>query len=106
MESAVTAALLDLDQVADPRLAIIAAYQRMEQSLAAAGLARAPAEAPREYLVRVSNALQVDPTSLGTLTALFEAAKFSLRRFDASVRQRAITALRLCCKKSWRNRCR
>jgi uncharacterized protein DUF4129 len=94
VESAVTAALVDLDGVTDPRLAIIAAYERMEQTLAAAGLPRAAAEAPREYLGRVGGALQVDPRPLGTLTSLFEAAKFSVRRFDADARQRAVNALR------------
>lgn len=93
-ESAVTAALIDLDTIADPRLAIIAAYQGMEQRLAEAGLPRAAPEAPREYLGRVASALQVDPTPLGTLTTLFEAAKFSLRQLDDAARQRAITALR------------
>jgi hypothetical protein len=93
MESAVAAALVDLDTVTDPRLAIIAAYRRMEQSLAAAGIPRAAAEAPREYLGRVAGAMEIDPKPLGTLTALFEAAKFSVREFDASGRQRAVTAL-------------
>jgi hypothetical protein len=94
IESAVTAALVDLDTVADPRLAIIAAYRRMEQSLAAAGLPRAAAEAPREYLERVGGALEIDPRPLGTLTSMFEAAKFSVRQFDADGRQRAMSALR------------
>jgi hypothetical protein len=93
MGSAVSAALVDLDTVTDPRLAIIAAYRRMEHSLASAGIPRAPAEAPREYLRRVATALEIDPRPLGTLTALFEAAKFSVRQFDASGRRRAITAL-------------
>jgi hypothetical protein len=93
MESAVTAALVDLDTVTDPRLAIIRAYRRMEQSLAVAGIPRADAEAPREYLGRVAGTLEIDPKPLGTLTALFEAAKFSAREFDASGRRRAITAL-------------
>jgi hypothetical protein len=94
VESAATAALVDLDTIADPRLAIIAAYRRMEQTLAEAGFARSPPEAPREYLGRVAGALEIDPKPLGTLTGLFEAAKFSLRELDASARQRAIAAVR------------
>jgi hypothetical protein len=93
VESAVTAALVDLDTIADPRLAIIAAYRRMEQSLAEAGFARTAPEAPREYLGRVASVLEIDPQPLRTLTTLFEAARFSLRQFDATARQRAITAL-------------
>lgn len=93
MESALTAALADLESIDDPRLAIIAAYSRMEQSLADAGFPRATPEAPREYLGRVASALEIDPTPLGTLTSLFEAAKFSLRQLDATARRRAIAAL-------------
>lgn len=93
MESAVTAALVDLDTIADPRLAIIAAYRRMEESLAEVGFPRAAPEAPREYLGRVASALEIDPKPLGTLTSLFEAAKFSLRQLDANARQRAMSAL-------------
>jgi hypothetical protein len=93
VEAAVTEALVDLETVADPRLAIIAAYGRMERTLADVGLARAVAEAPREYLGRVAGALEIDPTPLATLTAMFEAAKFSLRQLDATARHRAMTAL-------------
>lgn len=93
VDSAVTAALADLESIADPRLAIIAAYQRMEQCLAEAGFPRAAPEAPREYLGRVASALQIDPKPLGVLTTSFEAAKFSLRQLDAAARERAITAL-------------
>ncbi len=94
VESAITAALVDLDAIEDPRLAIIAAYRRMEESLAEAGFPRAAAEAPREYMGRTASALEIDPNPLGTLTTLFETAKFSLRQLDATARQRAITALR------------
>lgn len=94
VESAIAAALVDLDTIDDPRLAIIAAYRRMEQTLGEAGFPRAASEAPREYLARVATALELDPKPLGTLTTLFEAAKFSLRRLDATARLRAIAALR------------
>jgi len=94
VDSALTAALADLESIDDPRLAIIAAYSRMERSLANAGLPRGAPEAPREYLGRVATALEVDPEPLSTLTALFEAAKFSLRQLDGTARRRAITALR------------
>jgi hypothetical protein len=93
VESAVTAALVDLDRIADPRLAIIAAYRRMEHCLAEAGFPRAAPEAPREYLGRVASTLELDPKPLATLTTLFETAKFSLRELDATARERAISAL-------------
>jgi len=95
VESAVTAALADLDRIADPRLAIIAAYRRMEHCLAEAGFPRAAAEAPREYLGRVATTLELDPKPLATLTTLFETAKFSLRELDTTARERAITALHI-----------
>lgn len=93
-ESALDAALIDLDAIADPRLAIIAAYRRMEESLAGAGFPRAAAEAPREYMGRIASALELEPQPLVALTNLFEAARFSLRQLDAAARGRAMTALR------------
>src|SRR5262245_49856491 len=44
------ATLDDLRAEADPRRAVIAAYARMERSLAAVGLRRGRSEAPEEYL--------------------------------------------------------
>lgn len=95
VDSAVTAALVDLDRITDSRLAIIAAYRRMEHCLAEAGFPRSAPEAPREYLGRVAATLEIDPKPLVILTSLFETAKFSLRDMDASARERAISALNL-----------
>jgi Domain of unknown function (DUF4129) len=91
---AIDRALERLDADPDPRLAVIAAYLRMEESLAAAGLPRRPAEAPREYAARAANMLEVDRQPLVLLTFLFERAKFSLHRFDAALRDQATGALR------------
>lgn len=90
---AIAASLEDLATDPDRRRAVIRAYRRMEESLAAAGLPRGQAEAPREYLVRASASLKVDRKPLDTLTALFERAKFSLRNVDVPLRDEAITAL-------------
>ncbi len=92
--SAIASSLADLDADPDPRRAVIAAYRTMEESLAAAGIPRRPAEAPREYLVRVAAALEIDQRPLRTLTNLFERARFSVRRVDAALREQAIAALR------------
>lgn len=86
-------ALEDLNLDADPRQAVIAAYRRMQQSLSAVGFPRRPAEAPREYMARVSDGLAVDPESLRVLTKLFERAKYSLGPFHAPLRDQAIAAL-------------
>ena len=44
--------LAELEAERDPRRAVIAAYAGMEQTLAASGVPRTPAEAPLEYLAR------------------------------------------------------
>jgi hypothetical protein len=91
--AAVAVSLSQLETDPDPRRAVIEAYRRMERSLAAAGLPRDPAEAPREYLERVSTTLEIDRGPLATLTDLFERARFSRRSIDLSLRKRAIAEL-------------
>jgi Domain of unknown function (DUF4129) len=93
VRAAVDASLEDLRVEPDARSAVLAAYTRMESTLAALGLGRRAAEAPREYLARalVSLELSADPPSI--LTDLFERARFSLRRIDAPLRDEAIAAL-------------
>jgi hypothetical protein len=72
---------------------VIAAYARMERALAASGLARTQAEAPREYLERTLPELGASAGSAKRLTALFERAKFSPHRIDAGMKEEAIAAL-------------
>jgi Domain of unknown function (DUF4129) len=83
------------DLRADPnaRRAIIGAYHLMERALERAGLPRAPAEAPREYLARALAALQVGPEAPRRLTALFERARFGGVELELGVRDEAIDAL-------------
>jgi hypothetical protein len=84
----------DIERDPDPRRAVIAAWARMERGLAAAGLPRAPAEAPLEYVARVLAAAEVRPASVYRLTDLFERAKFSRHTIDDAMRQEAVAALR------------
>jgi Domain of unknown function (DUF4129) len=84
----------DIERDPDPRRAVIAAWARMERGLAAAGLPRAPAEAPFEYVARVLAASEVRPASVHRLTDLFERAKFSRHTIDQAMRQQAVAALR------------
>jgi hypothetical protein len=84
----------DIEWDPDPRRAVIAAWARMERGLAAAGLPRAPAEAPFEYVARVLAAAEVRPASVHRLTDLFERAKFSRHTIDDAMRQEAVAALR------------
>ena len=91
--SAVRAALSALESTADPRSAVIAAYAAMERTLAAHGLGRSPAEAPREYLRRVLVASSATHQEATTLTASFEEARFSLHPITEQIRDRALAAL-------------
>jgi hypothetical protein len=83
----------DLRRDPDPRRAIIAAYARMERALAHAGVPRAPAEAPYEYLERSLVELETSADAARRLTALFERAKFSQHEPAESMRHDAIDAL-------------
>ena len=85
--------LEDLRREPDARRAVIAAYARLERTLAAHGLERRPADAPLEYLARMLGALRVRPDAALTLTELFERAKFSRHVIDADMRDEAVDAL-------------
>jgi hypothetical protein len=92
-ESLLDETLDDLYANADPRASIIAAYARMEQLFASAGLPRHPHEAPLEYLGRALGELRASGAALGRLTGLFQRAKFSSHEVDESMRTEAIEAL-------------
>jgi len=83
----------DLRAEPDLRRAIVAAYARMERSLAAAGRARRPSEAPFEYLERSLGDLDASAPAVARLTTLFEWAKFSQHEPEPQMRDEAIAAL-------------
>jgi hypothetical protein len=83
----------DLRAEKDPRKAVIAAYSRMERSLASFGLPRRPFEAPGEYLTRVLEELRSGSPAARRLTELFERAKFSHHSIDAAMKDEAIDAV-------------
>ena len=83
----------DLRREVDPRRAVIRAYARMEQTLAAKGLPRREAEAPLEYLVRALDAVQASGHSVRRLTQLFQRARFSTHEIDVGMKDDAIDAL-------------
>jgi len=87
-------AIDDLEAEPDARRAVIAAYARMESTLARNGLRRRPSETPVEYLRRILLGLTARGDSVSTLTSLFEQAKFSKHVIDQSMKQDAIGALR------------
>jgi hypothetical protein len=84
----------DLRSERDPRRAVIAAYARMERTLASAGFPRSVAEAPLEYLGRIlRDLLHTSADAVSKLTALFERAKFSHHEIHAGMKDEAIDAL-------------
>jgi len=87
-------AIDDLEAEPDARLAVIAAYARMEAVLARNGLRRRPSETPVEYLRRILLGLKARSDPVRRLTSLFEQAKFSRHEIDSSMKQEAIGALR------------
>jgi hypothetical protein len=93
-DQAVQAAIAALEADADPRGAVIAAYAAMQRTLAAHGLVRSPSEAPREFLRRVLVANRAAEEDAGTLTGLFEEARFSTHPISERTRERALSALR------------
>ena len=93
MSRALDDSIDDLRRDPDLRRAIIAAYARMEGSLAHAGLPRSPAEAPYEYLERSLVELDAGAQGARRLTELFERAKFSHHALGEGMRTEAVDAL-------------
>jgi hypothetical protein len=83
----------DLRRERDARRAVVAAYARLEHTLARHGLPRRPFEAPLEYLARILLELEVAPEAVLDLTDLFQQARFSRRTIDESMKDEAIAAL-------------
>src|SRR5215831_4789465 len=83
----------DLRAEPDARKAVVAAYARLERTLAACGVPRRPSEAPEEYLQRILIDLDVDTRSAARLTALFAEAKFSQHRVLQETKEEAIGLL-------------
>jgi hypothetical protein len=86
--------LADLESERDARLAVQRAYARMEESLGAIELWRAPDETPSEFTARVLRVLGVSAAAASDLTRLFEIARFSDHPMDEDDRRRAIASVR------------
>jgi hypothetical protein len=83
----------DIRAERDPRLAVLAAYARMEALLGRADLGRDEAEAPHEYLARVEQRLALRAAPARPLTALFVRARFSPHTIDRSMKEQALAEL-------------
>ena len=93
LAAALDESLDDLRAEPDLRRAIVAAYARMEITLAAAGVPRRPAEAPLEYVERALLALDTSAAAVRRLTDLFEWARFSHHEPESAMRDEAVDAL-------------
>jgi hypothetical protein len=83
----------DLLNEPDPRKAVIAAYAKMERTLAARGFPRHESEAPLEYLDRILGIVEGSGHSARRLTRLFERARFSPHDVDQKMKDDAIESL-------------
>jgi hypothetical protein len=93
LQEAFEEGLQELEAEPDPRRAVIAAYARMERSLARVGMPRQPSETGLEYLQRLFAMLHLAGSAAGRLTSLFQLAKFSDHPVDEAMKQEAIAAL-------------
>lgn len=78
----------------DPRTAIIGAYARLLEGLAASGTPRRHYEGPMEHLQRALEVLRVRPEPSRRLIELFGTARFSSHRLGPAHREAALDALR------------
>ncbi|MGA8207145.1 MAG: DUF4129 domain-containing protein [Candidatus Dormiibacterota bacterium] len=93
LTEALDESLVELGLGADPRQAVITAYERMQAVLTKVGLGPEPFETPLEYLERALGRLNTSRRALVRLTELFETARFSVQAVDLGMRNEAETAL-------------
>jgi Domain of unknown function (DUF4129) len=93
LESAARAGATALEASSDPRTAIIACYDAMEQALAEQGSPRNAWDTPTELLHRAAATGTVRSPAAARLTELFEEARFSGHALDQQDRRAAFIAL-------------
>jgi hypothetical protein len=76
-----------------PRNAIVMCWIRLEQAIAAAGLAPRSSETSLEFTTRVLAAMTVDDASIQRLGALYREARFSRHELGEPHRRLAIEAM-------------
>ena len=87
------AAELELESIEDPRLAVLACYERMQRTLERGGLHSSPADTPAELVARVREAAVIEGSSPERLASLFEHAKFSPHPVSEEMRGEALAAV-------------
>ncbi len=83
----------DLELGSDPRAAVLAAYHRLERTLADAGRPRRPSETPAEHLQRVLTRLPIDRAPFVDLAHRYELARFSNQPITEADRDRSVADL-------------
>ncbi|MEJ7583115.1 MAG: DUF4129 domain-containing protein [Acidimicrobiales bacterium] len=94
LRGALAGSIVDLESVLDPRVAVIAAYVRMQTVLAEVGTARRPTETELEFLGRVLARLGGGGEPARALTDLFALARYSDHPIDDTMRAEALAAVR------------
>jgi hypothetical protein len=97
LQEALEEGLEELEAEPDPRRAVVAAYARMERSLAGVGLPRRSSEGALEYLQRLLEMVRLENPAAAELTDLFQLAKFSDHPIDQGMKRKAIEALVAVC---------
>jgi Domain of unknown function (DUF4129) len=77
-----------------PRDGIVACWLRLEETVAACGVAPRPAETSTELVTRVLRSLDIDPRAAATLARLYREARFSDHVLTEESREQARAALR------------
>jgi hypothetical protein len=77
-----------------PRDGIVACWLRLEESVAACGVAPRPSETSTELVTRVLRSLDVDPRAVAALARLYREARFSDHALGEGAREQARAALR------------
>lgn len=90
---AIDLAIGDLARERDPRRAVILAFGRFEQMLAARKIPRHPHETPVEYVARVLRGEHLEAVDVEELVGLFQLARFSQARIDEPMKDKAIGCL-------------
>lgn len=93
LASALDDALARAEDQTDPRLAVIAAWARVERIFAERGASRRPAETPFEFAGRVAAVGGVEARVLQRLADLYEWARFSLHQVTPDMRGEALRRL-------------
>jgi hypothetical protein len=85
--------IAELEDISEPRAAVVACYRRLQSAVDEAGVTRKPSDAPFELLGRLLSSLGASAAAATRLTELFERARFSEHEIDEDMRSQALSAL-------------